>query len=49
MPDTTTRSDRLKAAHDKLQPPVTEIVSGDDWKRMLKVAFKLPQLQLQQP
>ena len=31
-------NDKLRAAHDKLQSAVTEIVSGDDWKRMLKVA-----------
>jgi hypothetical protein len=29
MPDTATRSDRLKAAYDKLQQTVAEIVSGD--------------------
>ena len=40
MPDTATRGDRLKAAHDKLQSAVEEIVSGDDWKRMLEVASK---------
>ena len=33
-------NDRLRAAHDKLQDAVAEIVSGDDWKRMLKVASK---------
>jgi len=33
-----TRSDKLRAAHDKLQDAVAEIASGDDWKRMLKVA-----------
>ena len=33
-------NDKLRAAHDKLQSAVTEIVSGDDWKRMLKVASK---------
>ena len=31
-------NDKLRAAHDKLQDAVAEIVSGDDWKRMLKVA-----------
>ena len=31
-------NEKLRAAHDKLQSAVTEIVSGDDWKRMLKVA-----------
>jgi len=38
MPDSATRSERLRAAHDKLQGAVAAIVSGDDWKRMLKVA-----------
>ena len=33
-------NDKLKAAHDKLQAAVEEIVSGDDWQRMLKVASK---------
>jgi antirestriction protein ArdC len=37
---TESRSDKLRAAHDKLQDAVAEIVSGDDWKRMLKVASK---------
>jgi antirestriction protein ArdC len=40
MPDTSTRSDKLREARDKLQSAVAEIVSGDDWKRMLKVASK---------
>ena len=31
-------NDKVRAAHDKLQSAVTEIVSGDDWRRMLKVA-----------
>lgn len=31
-------NDKLKAAHDKLQNAVAEIVSGDDWQRMLKIA-----------
>jgi len=31
-------NDKLRAAHDKLQDAVAEIVSGDDWKRMLNVA-----------
>lgn len=38
MTKTETRNDKLKAAIDKLQEAVAEIVSGDDWKRMLKVA-----------
>ena len=32
--------DKLKAAHEKLQNAVAEIVSGEDWQRMLKVASK---------
>lgn len=37
---TGSRSERLRAAHDKLQAAVAEIVSGDDWQRMLKVISK---------
>lgn len=33
-------NDKLRAAHDKLQSAVAEIVSGDEWKRMLSVAAK---------
>ena len=33
-------NDELQAAHDKLQDAVAELVSGDDWQRMLKVASK---------
>jgi antirestriction protein ArdC len=33
-------NDKLRAAHDKLHEAVAEIVSGDEWKRMLKVASK---------
>ena len=33
-------NDKLQAAHDKLQEAVAEIVSGDEWKRMLQVAAK---------
>ena len=33
-------NDKLRAAHDKLQEAVAEIVSGDEWKRMLQVAAK---------
>lgn len=40
MSKTATKPDRLREAHDKLQAAVAEIVSGDDWKRMLKVASK---------
>ena len=40
MSQTTTRRDKLKAAHDKLVEAVSSIVSGEDWQRMLKVASK---------
>ncbi len=40
MRKTETRSDKLRAAHDKLQQAVAEIVSGDDWKRMLQVVSR---------
>jgi hypothetical protein len=40
MTKTETRNDKLRAAHDKLMDAVAEIVSGDDWKRMLKTASK---------
>ena len=40
MTKTEPGNDKLRAAHDKLQDAVTEIVSGDDWQRMLKVASK---------
>ena len=40
MPKAATKPDRLREAHDKLQAAVADIVSGDDWKRMLKVASK---------
>jgi DNA primase len=33
-------NEHLKAAHDKLQSAVEEIVSGGDWKRMMKIASK---------
>ncbi len=33
-------NDKLRAAHDRLQEAVAEIVSGDEWKRMLQVAAK---------
>ena len=33
-------NEKLRAAHDKLQEAVAEIVSGDEWKRMLQVAAK---------
>jgi hypothetical protein len=39
MPSTRSekRNDQLRAAHEKLQRAVEEIVSGDDWKRMLGI------------
>ena len=40
MSQTEARTDRLKAAHDKLQAAVESIVSGDDWQRMLRTAAK---------
>ena len=40
MTKTETRSDKLQAAHEKLQQAVAEIVSGDDWKQMLGFAAK---------
>lgn len=33
-------NDKLRAAQQRLQSAVEEIVSGDDWKQMLKVASK---------
>jgi hypothetical protein len=33
-------TDKLRAAHEKLQQAVAEIASGDDWKRMLQVVSK---------
>jgi DNA primase len=33
-------TNKLRAAHDKLQQAVAEIASGDDWKRMLQVVSK---------
>lgn len=33
-------TDALRKAHDRLQDAISGIVSGDDWKRMLKVASK---------
>jgi hypothetical protein len=33
-------SDKLRAAQEKLQEAVAELASGDDWKRMLKIASK---------
>ncbi|MPZ70438.1 MAG: hypothetical protein GEU71_13055 [Actinobacteria bacterium] len=46
MPKTTTKPDRLKQAHDKLQAAVESIVTGEDWKRMLKAASKFHRYSL---
>ena len=54
---TEARNDKLRAAHDKLQEAIAEIVSGDEWKRMLQVASKFHKysfsnillIQLQKP
>lgn len=35
-----TRTDKLQAAHERLAQAVEAIVSGDDWKRMLRVSAK---------
>lgn len=35
-----TRTERLRAAHEKLLQAVAEIASGEDWKRMLQVISK---------
>ena len=40
MSESVTRTDRLKAAHRKLQQAVDSIVTGADWQRMLKTASK---------
>jgi hypothetical protein len=40
MTKTEGRNDKLREAHEKLQQAVAEIVFGDDWKRMLKVASR---------
>jgi hypothetical protein len=40
MPKTGNQSDKLRAAHDKLQLAVAEIASGEDWKRMLEGVSK---------
>lgn len=34
MTTTSTKTDKLQAAHDKLQEAVESIVSGDDWQKM---------------
>lgn len=40
MTQNDTRNDKVRAAHDKLQNAVAEMVSGDDWKRMLQVVSR---------
>lgn len=40
MSASITRTDRLKAAHAKLQEAVECIVTGEDWQRMLRTAAK---------
>jgi antirestriction protein ArdC len=45
--DTASRTDRLKAAHDRLQEAVESIVTGEDWARMLKVASKFHRYSFQ--
>jgi antirestriction protein ArdC len=40
MTKTEARSDKLRAAHDRLTKAVESIVTGDDWQRMLKVSSK---------
>lgn len=37
---TITRTDKLREAHDRLTEAVESIVSGDDWRRMLRTASK---------
>ena len=46
MPKST---EALKAAHEKLQQAVTEVASGDDWKRMLQVASKFHRYSFNNP
>jgi hypothetical protein len=36
----TSRTDRSKAAHEKLQQAVRSIATGEDWQRMLRTAAK---------
>jgi hypothetical protein len=47
MSDTATRTDRLQAAHEKLQDAVESIVSGEDWQRMLRTAAKFHRYSFQ--
>lgn len=47
MAQTATRPDRLKEAHERLAQAVESIVSGDDWRRMLRVAAKFHRYSFQ--
>jgi hypothetical protein len=57
MSNTKARSDALQRAHEKLQGAVAEIVTGEDWQKMLKTAAKFHRysfsnvllIQLQKP
>jgi hypothetical protein len=40
-------TEALKLAHDKLQDAVAEIVSGDDWRKMLRTAAKFHRYSFQ--
>lgn len=47
MSQTVTRTDRLQAAHEKLQEAVESIVTGEDWQRMLQTAAKFHRYSFQ--
>ncbi len=47
MSDTITRSERLKAAHQKLKEAVESIVTGEDCQRMLRTAAKVHRYSFQ--
>ena len=47
MSQTGTRTDRLKAAHEKLSQAIESIVTGDDWQRMLQTAAKFHRYSFQ--
>jgi hypothetical protein len=38
METKTSRTDRVKALHDRLVASIEEFVSGEDWKAMLKIS-----------
>ena len=40
-------TDKLRAAHDKLQEAVQSIVTGEDWQRMLRTAAKFHRYSFQ--